>query len=102
MKPNEFWQSTYREVVLFVESKVAQYEFELKQQIRLADNLGNKLISASMIAKKPKNINLIKEIYFDLFKEELEKQSIYERKASTGDELIKFMRELDEELKETR
>ncbi len=67
----------------------------------LAENLGNKLIACGITAKKPKNTNLIKEVYKDLFKEELEKQDIYERKASTGEDLINLMQELGDELKGT-
>lgn len=53
-----------------------------------------------MTAKNPKNINLVKEIYSDLFKEELEKQGAFERKASEGEDLINLMLELTEELKQ--
>ena len=34
-----------------------------------------------------------------MFKEEIEKLNIYNRKASEGEELIQLMNELDEELK---
>lgn len=100
MKPHEFWNSTYREVLLYVESCSFQYEQDLKSKILLAENLGNKLIGSSMTAKNPKNINLVKEIYSDLFKEELEKQGAFERKASEGEDLINLMLELTEELKQ--
>lgn len=100
MKPCQFWDSTYREVALYVESRSLQYEQEVKARILLAENFGNKLISSGMTAKNPKNLNLIKEIYSDLFKEELEEQSIYNRKASEGEDLINLMLELTEELKQ--
>lgn len=99
MKPHEFWDSTYREVKLYVESRSHHYEFMIKENIMLAENLGNKIITAGMTSKKPKNINLIKEVYPDMFKEEIEKANIYNRKASEGEELIQLMNELDEELK---
>ena len=100
MKPLEFWGSTYREAKLYVESRSLQYEFDLKQSIKLAENFGNKLISSGMTAKNPKNINLVKDVYSNLFKEELEKESIYNRKASEGEELINLMLELSDELKQ--
>ena len=53
-----------------------------------------------MTAKNPKNVNLIKEIYPDLFKEELARQSVFERKASEGEELVNLMLELTEELRQ--
>lgn len=99
MKPHEFWDSTYREVALYVESRSLQYEQEIKTQIQLAENLGNKMISSGMTAKNPKNINLVKEVYPDLFKEELARQGVYERKASEGEDLVNLMLELTEELR---
>ena len=45
-------------------------------------------------------INIIKEIYPDLFKEELARQSVFERKASEGEELVNLMLELTEELRQ--
>ena len=67
----------------------------------LANNLGNKLISAGMTSKKPKNIDLIKEIYNDFFKEELAKYNALHPKAREGEELTNFMLELSDELKRT-
>ena len=46
-----------------------------------------------MTAKNPKNINLVKDIYPDLFKEELARQSVFERKASEGEDLVNLMLE---------
>ena len=100
MKPLEFWDSTYREVCLYVESLSLHEEQTLKANIMLLENLGNKLINASMVAKNPKNTNLIRDIYPDLFKEELERQSAFTRKASEGEELVNLMLELTEELKQ--
>lgn len=100
MKPHEFWDSTYREVKLYVESRSSQLELELKNNIMLAENLGNKINNASLTSKKPKNINLIKDVYKDIFKDELAKLDIYNRKASEGEELIQLMNELEAELKQ--
>lgn len=100
MKPHEFWDSTYRECKLYVESRSLQIEFDIKQNIKLAESLGNKLISAGMTAKNPKNTNLIKDIYPELFKQELEEINVYTRKASEGEELVNLMLELTEELKQ--
>ena len=100
MKPHEFWDSTYREVALYVESRSLQYEQEVKTRIQLTENLGNKLISSGMTAKNPKNINLVKDIYPELFKEELARHSAFERKASEGEDLVNLMLELTEELRQ--
>jgi hypothetical protein len=100
MKPQEFWNSTYRDTKLYVESRSLQLEDEEKNNIWLMENLGNKLIGAGMTAKNPKNLNLVKEIYKDLFKEELAKLNVYERKASEGEDLVNLMLELTEELRQ--
>lgn len=100
MKPHEFWDSTYREVKLYVESRSSQIELEFKNKIMLVENLGNKINNASLSSKKPKNINLIKDVYKDLFEEELKQMDIYHRKASEGEELIQLMNELEAELKQ--
>lgn len=100
MKPHEFWDSTYREVKLYVESRSSQLELELKNNIMLAENLGNKINNASLTSKKPKNINLIKDVYKEIFKDELAKMDIYNRKASEGEKLIQLMNELEAELKQ--
>lgn len=99
IKPQEFWNSTYREIKLYVESQSSQLELNIKNNIMLAENLGNKIISASMTAKKPKNINLIKDVYCDLFEEELRIQDALHPKPKEGEELLQFMYELGEELK---
>lgn len=101
VKPNEFWDSTYREMKLYVESRSTQYDLETKNNIMLANNLGNKLISAGMTSKKPKNIDLIKEIYSDFFKEELARYNALHPKASEGEDLTNLMLELTEELRKT-
>ena len=77
MKPHEFWDSTYREVALYVESRSLQYEQEVKTRI-----------------------HLVKDIYPELFKEELARHSAFERKASEGEDLVNLMLELTEELRQ--
>lgn len=99
MKPHEFWDSTYRDVKLYVESRSSQIEFELKSQIKLADELGDKLNNFSMICKKPKNISLIEDVYKELFEKELIKAGRLKAKARSEDDLKQFMFELGEELK---
>lgn len=100
MKPHEFWNSTYREVKLYVESRSYQLEFELKAQIKLTDELGDKINNFSLICKKPKNISLIEEVYKDLFKQELIKAGRFKVKPKTDQEMLQFMYELGEELKQ--
>ena len=70
MKPNEFWNCTYRELVTYVNSNVLQSEERFKQEIVLVDALGNKLIEA-FGSKHPKNTSLVKDVFKNLFEEEL-------------------------------
>lgn len=100
MKPHEFWDSTYREAKLYVESRSHQVEFELKSYIKLADELGDKINNFSLICKKPKNISLIEEVYSELFEKELMKAGRFKAKPRTDEELRQFMFELGEELKQ--
>jgi len=71
MKPNEFWNCTYRELVEYVNSNTLQSEESYKKQIMLFDALGYKIIKA-LSAKNPKNISLVRETFKNLFEEELE------------------------------
>jgi len=99
MKPHEFWNSTYREAKLYVESRSSQEESMFKHYVLLADNLGDKINSMSSTAKNPKAISLLKDRYSDLFKKEIAQMDAFHKKASEGEELIQLMNELDEELK---
>lgn len=85
---------------LYVESVSLQREYELKQKINLLNNVSDKIVFAHPLVKNARKIDLVREMYSDLFKEELEQESIYTRKAREGDELIEFMFELSDELKE--
>lgn len=84
MKPCEFWNCTYREAKLYVQSFFNQKNNEIKAQIQLLDALSDKLLTSNpQIVKKPK-YNRLTDIFKKLFKEELKEQSI--------DEQIEIMR----------
>ena len=70
MKPNEFWSCTYIEALLYVNSNSLQRENDKKDNIVLLEQYGNKIIEA-FSWKKPKNRSLIKDIFKELFEEEL-------------------------------
>lgn len=70
MKPNEFWNCTYIEALLYVDSNSLQRENNKKDNIVLLEQYGNKIIEA-FSWKKPKNRSLIKDIFKELFEEEL-------------------------------
>ena len=70
MKPTEFLNSTYKECLLYVNSRIEKETNTLKAQIVLFDSLGEKLIGA-LASRHPKNKSLVKEYYSELFEEEL-------------------------------
>lgn len=74
MKPQEFWNSTYREVNLYVQTHLVKIVDDLKREINLQEAVTNKLIRADSMSKRPKII-LIRENYKELFKEEQQTMS---------------------------
>jgi hypothetical protein len=87
MKPHEFWDCTYREARVFVESMSSQKQDEMKEQIILLEALGNKIVAAGF-SKKPKQVNLIADTFKKLFEGEFEGST----KHQSIEEQIKNMR----------
>ncbi len=87
MKPHEFWNCTYRELVEYVNSNTLQSEEEYKKQIYLFEEFGNKIISA-VASKRAKKVDLISDVFRELFKEELENKD----KPQTIEEQIRNLR----------
>lgn len=69
MKPNEFWECTYREVVLFCEVSSIRRNESFKSDVVLQEAVTNKLIQADgmTMGKKAKVIPL-KKMFKNLFK----------------------------------
>lgn len=81
MMPNEFWNSTYRDIKTYVEACAKFRKEEKKDAIVIYEAMANKIIGA-LSWSRPKNKSLIKDIFKDLFKEELDNnkpQSIEEQ-----------------------
>lgn len=87
MKPSEFWNCTYKEAYVFVKSNSLQRENDYKKDIILFDSLGNKILGA-LASKHPKNIDLIRTTFKELFKEELTPHN------QTIEEQIKILRSM--------
>lgn len=84
MKPSEYWNARYREVVLFCNVNLFKITDNIKQNIELFEAVTDKIImSNSLCVKKPKIIKL-KEMFGKLFK----------RKEQTLEEQIKMLREM--------
>lgn len=90
MKPSEFWSSTYRELSVFVNANSLQREQEFKQDIVLFNALGDKIIEV-IGRKRPKNINLVRDVFKELFKEELEPSVPHQQ---TIEEQVRILRSM--------
>lgn len=87
MKPNEFWNSTYRQINMYTQSNLSYQMDEYRQQVRLQEAVTDKLIMAdAMSNRRPKVIPLYKT-FKNLFPENEEKQQ-------TPEEIARKMREL--------
>lgn len=87
MKPEEFWNSTYREINMFTQANLYRILDEFKQQIQLQEAVTNKLIMAdSMSNRRPKIIPLQKT-FEKLFPEK-------EEDIQSPEEIARKMREM--------
>ncbi len=74
MFPSEFLNCTYKQLVSFVNGHKNRENENFKNQIVLADALGNKIIDV-IGRKKPKGISLIEDNFSLLFEEELKNRN---------------------------
>lgn len=86
MKPTEFWNTTYRQINIFIQIHLIKIVDDLKREINLQEVVTNKLIKADSMSKRPKIVP-IRDSYKDLFKEE-------EQRIMTPKEIKRKMREV--------
>lgn len=87
MKPNEFWNSTYREINIYTQANLCHVIDNFRQDIRLQEAVTDKLIMAdAMSNKKPKIIQLQK-VFKNLFPSK-------EENIQSPEEITKRMREI--------
>jgi hypothetical protein len=100
MTPNEFGDCTFRELNLFVQSRNRETERQLKEKVLLYESLSDKLLyNDPNIVKRPKKIRLL-DRYKDLFKDDYDEMiSKGMMRPTTKEGQIKFMEELQEELR---
>ena len=91
MKPQEFWDSTYRQVSIYMQTHLIKVVDDLKREINLQEAVTNKMIRADSMSKRPK-IVLIRDSYKELFREE-------EEKVTSPNEIKRRMREVMNEEK---
>lgn len=85
MKPSEFWNSTYRQINIYIQTHLIKIVDDLKREINLQEAVTNKLIRADSMSKRPKIVP-IRDSYKDLFKEE-------EQRIISPEEITRKMRE---------
>ncbi len=87
MKPNEFWNSTYREINIYTQANLCHVIDNFRQDIRLQEAVTDKLIMAdAMSNKKPKIIQL-QNVFKNLFPSK-------EENIQSPEEITKRMREI--------
>lgn len=69
MKPNEFWNSEYRQINSYLQINMIKILDDFKMQITLQEAVTDKLIKADSMSKRPKVIPL-RKMFSKLFKEE--------------------------------
>lgn len=67
MKPNEYWNSTYREMFIFCQVNLARIADNFRQSIVVQEATTDKLIQADAMRARPKIIPL-KKMFKKLFK----------------------------------
>lgn len=88
MKPREYWDSTYREVSIYVQTHLIKITDDLKREINIQEAVTNKLIKADAMSNKRPKIELIRDNYKGLFKEE--------QQTISPEEITRRMREMME------
>ncbi len=85
MKPEEFWNSTYREINIFTQVRLTKIMDELRQEIQVQEEVTNKLIMAdAMSNRRPKIISLL-TIFQKIFPEK-------ENESQSNEEITRRMR----------
>lgn len=85
MKPEEFWNSTYREINIFTQVRLTKIMDELRQEIQVQEEVTNKLIMADAISnRRPKIISLL-TIFQKIFPEK-------ENESQSNEEITRRMR----------
>ena len=69
IKPEEFWDSEYKQINLYLQTNMIKILDDFKMQITLQEAVTDKLIRADSMSKRPKVIPLTK-MFNKLYKEE--------------------------------
>lgn len=89
MKPNEFWNSTYREINVYTQANLCHIIDNFRQDIRLQEAVTDKLIMADAMSNKRPKIIQLQNVFKNLFPSK-------EEKIQSSEEITKRIRELME------
>lgn len=70
LKPNEFWDMSYKEVTIYCQSRLAYINDRLKENIIVEDASTNKILNADPLLNKYPKINSLTKIFNKLFKKD--------------------------------
>lgn len=87
MKPTEFWNSTYRELNLFIQSNLCHIMDEFRQDIRLYEAATDKIIMADAMSNRRPKIIPLQKTFEKLFPKRQEKNQ-------SPEEITRKMREI--------
>jgi hypothetical protein len=88
MKPNEFWDSTYREINIYTQSNLCHIIDNFRQEIKLQEAITDKLIMADAMSNRHPKIVPLQKTFEKLFPENKEE------KIQTPEEITRRMREI--------
>ena len=88
MKPNEFWNSTYREINAYIQVNLLRIVDGFKQEIQLQEAVTDKLIMADAMSNRKPKIIPLQKTFEKLFPEN------NEEKFKSLQEIAKRMRKI--------
>lgn len=87
MKPNEFWNSTYREINIYTQANLCHTIDNFRQDIRLQEAVTDKLIMADAMSNRKPKIVQLQKVFKSLFPTK-------EENVQSLEEITKRMREI--------
>lgn len=85
MKPNEFWNSTYREINIFTQSNLCHLMDDFRQDIRLQEAVTDKLIQADAMSNRRPKVVPLQKTFEKIFPKK-------EEKIQSPQEITRMMR----------
>lgn len=68
LKPNDFWNMTYKEATIYCQCVLANTNDRFKEQIILQDAQTDKMIQADPLLNKRPEVKSLKNIFYKIFK----------------------------------